>query len=102
MPNLQPPYYAVIFTSVRRVADDDVHEQMGEDMFRLGSSQPGFLAAESVQDNESKGAITLTYWDSLANIEKWKMQADHMGAQKVGGERFYENYHARIAKGDRE
>jgi len=41
----QPPYYAVIFTSVR-TGEEYGYNEMSEKMFDLASKQDGFLGVE--------------------------------------------------------
>jgi hypothetical protein len=41
-----PPYYAVIFTSLRTEGDHG-YGQMADRMLELASQQPGFLGVES-------------------------------------------------------
>ena len=70
-------------------------------MFDLASKQPGYLGADSARDSSRQG-ITVTYWDSLDNIKRWKTHAEHLMVQKMGRDVFYEEYHVRVAKVERE
>lgn len=47
---LEPPYYAVIFTSVRTDKDESGYAAMAERMAELAAGQPGFLGMESVRE----------------------------------------------------
>lgn len=58
-----PPYYAVIFTSVRTEGEDQGYGKMAEQMVELAKQQPGFLGVESVRDANGFG-ITVSYWES--------------------------------------
>ena len=94
----QPPYYAVIFTSVRT----DVAEGYGDTasrMVELAHNQPGFLGVESARDSLG---ITVSYWDSLEAIRNWKQHAEHLIAQQTGRDRWYEVYKTRICKVERD
>jgi len=97
----KPPYYAVIFSSHRTTHASDEYAKAAEEMFALGSQEPGYLGHESVRDAVGAG-ITVTYWDSLENIQKWKTNAEHLVIQKMGRDTFYEEYHVKIAKVERE
>jgi len=46
----EPPYYAVIFTSIR-TAGDNGYDQMGKRMVELTQQHEGYLGHESVGDN---------------------------------------------------
>jgi heme-degrading monooxygenase HmoA len=94
------PYYAVVFSSIRTDEANDLYHETADQMFELARQQPGFLGAESVR--EGKQGITIAYWDSLENVKNWKSQSDHVVAQKMGREMFYEAYHVRITKVERE
>ena len=94
----QPPYYAVIFTSVRTDADEH-YGDMAAHMVELAHQQPGFLGVESAR--ESLG-ITVSYWDSLEAIRHWKQHAEHLLVQQTGRDRWYEAYKARICKVERD
>lgn len=94
-----PPYYAVIFTSVRTEGDNG-YEKMGNEMVKLGASQPGFLGAESVRGENGVG-ITISYWDSMESIENWKNHPSHMEAQRLGRELWYESFMTRVCKVER-
>ncbi|PNB41697.1 hypothetical protein C1X64_38640, partial [Pseudomonas sp. GW456-E7] len=59
---LEPPYYAVIFSSVRS-ENDPGYGETAERMVSLAADQPGFLGVESVREAGGRG-ITVSYWDS--------------------------------------
>ncbi len=91
-----PPYYAVIFTSLRMDGDDG-YAQTAEAMAELGSRQPGFLGLESARGADGLG-ITVSYWSSLEAIRAWKQVGDHLAAQRGGREKWYRAYTTRVAK----
>lgn len=62
----EPPYYAVIFTSLRSQGDDEGYQTMATRMLELAQQQPGFLGVESARDAVG---ITVSYWDSLDAIK---------------------------------
>ncbi len=95
-----PPYYAVIFTSVRNEGDNG-YGKMADEMVKLGFSQPGFLGAESVRDSDGVG-ITVSYWDSLEAIENWRNDSSHKEAQRLGQELWYKNFATRVCKVERQ
>jgi heme-degrading monooxygenase HmoA len=93
-----PPYYAVIFTSLR-TAGDDGYSAMADAMVRLASTQPGFLGIESAREGLG---ITVSYWDSLASIAAWKQHSAHLVAQRRGHEAWYEEFKVRICRVERD
>ncbi len=94
-----PPYYAVIFSSVR-TDDDDGYAQTIEHMMDIGLKHDGCLGLESVNDGDM--GISVSYWKDLESIKSWKQVADHITAQKLGREKWYKSYTTRIAKVERE
>lgn len=93
-----PPYYAVIFTSLRTETDTD-YSKTSERMVELASMQPGFLGVESVREELG---ITVSYWDSLDAIRNWKQQSEHLIAQENGRNQWYSQYKTRICKVERD
>jgi heme-degrading monooxygenase HmoA len=96
----QPPYYAVIFTSLRTEGDRG-YGGMAERMVELAAQQPGFLGVESARTPDGLG-ITVSYWASEEAIAAWKAQADHKVAQETGQRVWYSDYHLRVARVERE
>lgn len=94
----QPPYYAVIFTSVR-TAGDEGYAAMAIMMDELAKQQEGYLGMESAREEIG---ITVSYWQSLAAIKNWKANTDHLIAQKYGREKWYASYKVRICKVERD
>ena len=97
----QPPYYAVIFTSLRREVEGDGYGAMADRMLELAAQQPGFLSVESVRDGSGLG-ITVSYWQSLEAIVAWKKNAEHLIAQHLGREQWYEQFAVRVCRVERE
>lgn len=94
----EPPYYAVIFTSVRTDGADG-YGDMAARMVELARHQPGFLGVESARQEIG---ITVSYWESLDAIRAWRQHAEHQIAQQIGRERWYKAYQTRICKVERD
>lgn len=94
----KPPYFAVIFSSIRTENIENYLETAHE-MEKLAAMQPGYLGHESAR--ESLG-ITVSYWKDLESIKKWKQQSDHLMAQKNGREKWYSEYKTRICLVERD
>jgi len=94
----QPPYYAVIFSSLR--SDDiDGYEETAARMVELAAQQPGFLGVESAREELG---ITVSYWSDLDSIKRWKSNSEHQVAQKMGMDKWYSSYKTRVAKVERD
>ncbi len=90
----KPPYYAVIFTSVRTEGDKG-YSKMADLMMDLAQKQDGFLGVESAREDVG---ITVSYWRDLEAIKSWKGNSDHRIAREKGREEWYKNFKTRIAK----
>lgn len=99
-PSPNPPYYAVIFSSLRTEGDDG-YESMAQKMLELAQKQPGFLGMESVRDQSGLG-ITISYWDSLQSVSIWKSHLEHREAQRLGREKWYRQFKVRICQVERD
>lgn len=94
----QPPYYAVIFSSVR-TEEEKGYFEMAKEMERLVKTQPGFLGYESAREETG---ITVSYWKDLDSIKRWKENPAHMIAREKGRKVWYERFKVRIAKVERD
>jgi heme-degrading monooxygenase HmoA len=95
----EPPYYAVIFTSLRTEGDRG-YAAMAARMEELGATYPGFLGLESARGADGLG-LTVSYWRDEAAILAWKRDTEHERAQRGGQETWYADYTVRIAKVER-
>jgi len=94
----EPPYYAVIFSSLR-TEEIDGYAEMADLMIELASKQEGFIGVESARNDLG---ITVSYWKDLESIRKWKQHSDHLNAQKKGRTDWYKHYKTRVAKVERD
>lgn len=94
----QPPYVAVVFTSVRS-GDEDGYARTAARMNELARRQPGYLGMESARDELG---ITVSYWADEHAARAWKSVAEHLLAQRLGRERWYADYRVRVAVVQRE
>lgn len=94
----KPPYYAVIFSSLRTDIDEG-YAEMNELIDSIAPHQDGFLGIESVRQELG---ITVSFWRDLESIKKWREQQDHKAAAKQGREMWYKSYKVRICKVERD
>src|SRR5262249_40617116 len=97
----RPPYYAVVFSSVRTEGQHAEYGAMADRMVELAARQPGFLGVESARDGDGVG-ITVSYWDSLEAIRAWGRVAEHRVAQALGREAWYESFRLRVCRVEEE
>lgn len=91
--------WAVIFES-KLGASGEEYDRLAAHMEELARKQPGFLSIRGIRGADGIG-ITVSYWDSLESIAKWRANAEHREAQSGGRSRFYESYEVRVARVER-
>jgi heme-degrading monooxygenase HmoA len=90
----ETPYYAVIFSSLRREGDRG-YAFTSDRMMELAMQQKGFLGVEHAR--ESLG-ITVSYWKDLESIKAWREHAEHTLARDKGRQEWYSAFKVRIAR----
>ena len=96
----QPPYYAVIFSSLRDDSAEDGYGDMAARMLELAAGQPGYLGVESARGADGLG-ITVSYWTDEESIRAWRANAEHSVAQAKGRAGFYDRWFTRVCKVER-
>lgn len=91
----EPPYVAVIFTSLRSDIGGVDYGTTAARMMELAQQQPGFLGVESARGSDRLG-ITVSYWADEASVANWRRHLEHMEAQANGRTHWYEKYVLRI------
>jgi heme-degrading monooxygenase HmoA len=77
------------------------YDSVAERMKELTMQQSGFLGISSARSADGNG-ITVCYWDSIESIKNWKNNNEHLYAQQMGKNEWYESYSVRIAKVEQE
>ena len=95
----EPPYTAVIFTSVRTDGDRG-YDVMSARMDELARQQPGYLGHDAARDDGI--GITVSYWVDHDAAAAWKQVAEHLVAQERGRSSWYADYTVRVATVDRD
>ena len=95
----EPPYFAVIFSSLRG-DEDPAYARTATRMLALAAGQPGYLGVESVRDGDGFG-ITVSYWRDEASILHWKRHAEHAEARRRGRQVWYRHFELRVARVER-
>ena len=93
----QPPYYAVIFSSVRTDRDNGYGET-AKQILELATKQPGFLGFETARQETG---ISVSYWSTLEAIKSWKENLTHRQAQGRAKD-WYKEFRVRVCRVERE
>jgi heme-degrading monooxygenase HmoA len=94
---MEPPYTAVIFTSLRTEGDEAEYAAMAARMEALAAGQPGYLGIDAARDPVTRRGVTVSYWADESSARAWKAVAEHAEAQRLGRERWYAAYRVRVA-----
>ncbi|MFI2202089.1 antibiotic biosynthesis monooxygenase family protein [Streptomyces sp. NPDC020192] len=99
-PAHEPPYYAVVFTSLRRPGEDPgEYQRTATRLSRLVRDIPGFLGEDFAHSPGPGGlAISVAYFRDLDGIQRWREHPEHLEAKRRGRERWYERYVIHIAR----
>lgn len=95
-----PPYIAVVFSSLRTAEGKEDYGAMAERMVDLAGNMPGFLGVESVRGADGFG-ITVAYFTDLEAVRNWRQHPEHLEAQRLGREKWYESFELRICRVER-
>lgn len=97
----EPPYTAVIFSSVRLpAADSPEYGEAARRMEELAAEQPGYRGIESATSGGL--GVTVSYWTTGDAATAWKAVAEHAAVQLMGRQRWYADYRVRIATVERD
>ena len=93
-----PPYYAVVFTSLRTPGDNG-YKEMARRMDELSATMPGFLGQETVREELG---VSVSYWKTLDDVRNWKQTSEHLFAQQKGRDVWYTAYKVRVCLVERD
>lgn len=97
----QPPYYAVIFTSINAPVDHTEHVEMYGRLVRHAQTFAGYLGIEGARNGDGTG-VAAVYWKDLESIRAWAKDPMHQVAKAKGREVWYSHYMIRICRVERE
>ncbi|MGX1882470.1 antibiotic biosynthesis monooxygenase family protein [Streptomyces sp. NPDC055287] len=96
----EPPYYAVVFTSVRTDEGADEYGEAAVRMAELVKEVPGFLGYESARTPGGPG-ITVGYFRDEEAIGVWQRNEEHRAVQQQGRAQWYASYSVHVGKVER-
>lgn len=95
----EPPYYAVVFTTVR-TQEQSGYSETNARMEELVREVPGYLGMDHAQNPGGLG-ITVAYFRDADALTQWRTNAEHQAAQQRGRAHWYQSYTIHIAKVER-
>lgn len=87
------PYYAVIFRS-ERTEENKEYAEIAHLLEELAKKQPGYIDFVS---GSGLNNISISYWEDLEAVKRWKNNATHQLAIKKGKDEWYKFYKVEIA-----
>lgn len=87
--------YVVIFKARTKVLDAE-YLKVASRLRELAINQFGCL--EFVSITEENNEIALSYWSNQEDIKKWKAHSEHVVAQELGRQRWYESYVVQVTE----
>ena len=94
-------HYVTIFRSRLRPDIYEEYSTASARMLELAKAMPGFISIESYQD-DTGARITIAEFASHEQAAAWRSQPEHLEVQRIGRERFYEEYRVQVCTLDRE
>ncbi len=70
-------------------------------MLEIAQSMPGFISYK-VYVSEDGERCSIIEFDSHENLRAWREHPDHRAAQRLGRERYYQEYSLHVAEPQRE
>ncbi len=81
----------VVFRSRLRQPPPPGYEPVADRMVELAQRQPGFRALKSFAAPDGE-RVTISEFDSLAAVDAWRANLEHLEAQRRGRSEFYAEY----------
>lgn len=91
--------FIVIFRATCRTLNDE-YSKTAARLRELALNEFGCLEFHSV--TEGCNEVALSYWENEESIRAWKSHPEHVAAQSVGKDAWYESYSVQIASITRE
>lgn len=91
--------FVVIFRARTRTLDDE-YFRVASRMRELALSHFGCLEFQALTEGQDE--VALSYWPDEESIRAWKSHSEHLLAQQLGRERWYESYVVQVAQITRE
>jgi len=95
----EPPYVAVVFTSLLG-PDDTGYAEATARMDERVRAVPGFLGVDSTRGPDGVG-ITVSYFRDAEAVRAWREDPEHTANRARGREQWYDAFEVRVATVER-
>ena len=96
-----PPYYAVVFTSINANVDHTEHVDMYARLVQRAATYEGYLGIEPARNSDGTG-VAVVYFKDQESIGAWAKDPEHQIAKRKGREIWYSHYMIRICRVERD
>ena len=90
-----------VFRSRLRAENADEFHQLADTMMKLAEAMPGFISYK-VYMSEDGERCSIVEFESQEQLLAWRNLPDHREAQRVGRDRYYEQYTLHVTEPIRE
>ena len=90
-----------VFRSRLRDGVSEEFQVLGDKMTRLAKTMPGFQSYKVYVSPDGERCSIIEF-ESSATLENWRQHPEHLEAQQIGRERFYEWYTLQVGEASRE
>jgi heme-degrading monooxygenase HmoA len=90
-----------VFRSRLRPEHADEFQALAERMLDLARSMPGFISYK-LYTSEDGERCSIVEFESPEHLRAWRQHPDHREAQRIGRERYYQEYRLHVAEPARE
>lgn len=91
--------FVVIFRAKIRQLDPE-YTRTATRMREIALAEFGCIEFQAFADGINE--VALSYWPDEESIRAWKAHPEHVAAQRMGSDRWYESYVVQVAKVGRE
>jgi heme-degrading monooxygenase HmoA len=87
----------VLFRSRLTPEAGNDYSAMLQKMAKLAAAAPGFIAEKSFTAEDGE-RLTVVWWQDEQTLQQWRNHVQHLVAQRVGREKWYEYYKMEVAE----
>ena len=88
----------VILFELKKRPEADVPEYraMLARMEEIVTSMPGFISSEDFTSEDGSRDLSIVRFESLEALEAWRTHPEHLEAQRLARELYFESYHIQV------
>ena len=86
---------------LRPDADQQAMTQLGQRMYQLASSMPGYISYKDFAAGDGEN-VSIVEFESHETLAAWRDHPEHKAAQQHGRDEFFSEYHIQVCDPVRE